>query len=81
MIDKSTEAVARQLAQIVVRGLAAGHAVEIDGLGVFHPDAEKGCRFEASTAPRVFIAHAKEDSGIPERLNDDLEQDDSATIL
>lgn len=74
MVDTpATDRVARQLAQIVIRGLAAGHPVEIDGLGVFHPDPTAGCRFEPITAPRVFLAYAKEDAASVERLYDDLE--------
>ncbi|HEV3201781.1 MAG TPA: toll/interleukin-1 receptor domain-containing protein [Bryobacteraceae bacterium] len=69
----STGQLAQQLAQIVIRGLAAGHIVEIDGLGVFHPDSERGCRFEPSTVPRVFIAYAKEDASLAARLYDALE--------
>jgi len=68
-----TEQLAQQLAQIVIRGLAAGKVVEIDGLGVFHPDSERGCRFEPSTIPRVFIAYAKEDADTANRLYDALE--------
>jgi hypothetical protein len=74
VIDGSwTDQVAHQLAQIVIRGLAAGHVVEIDGLGVFHPDSKRGCRFEPSTVPRVFIAYAKEDAATAERLYNTLE--------
>lgn len=74
MIDGSwTEQLAQQLAQIVIRGLAAGNIVEIDGLGVFHPDSERGCRFEPSNVPRVFIAYAKEDADAATRLYDALE--------
>jgi hypothetical protein len=68
-----TDQVAHQLAQIVIRGLAAGNIVEIDGLGIFHPDSEHGCRFEPSNVPRVFIAYAKEDAIAAERLYDALE--------
>lgn len=69
MIDgSSTDQLAQQLAQIVIRGLAAGHVVEIDGLGVFHPDSEHGCRFEPSTVPRIFIAYAREDADTANRL-------------
>src|SRR5437870_1716923 len=50
-----------QLAQIVIRGLAEGNAVEIDGVGVFHPDAVRGFRFEPRRLPRVFVAYARED--------------------
>jgi hypothetical protein len=41
--------------------------VEIDGLGVFYPDVEQGCRFEARP-PQVFIAYVKEDQLQAERL-------------
>ena len=52
----------------VVNGLAAGKAVEIDGLGVFYPDAESWFRFEPCTRPQVFIAYAKEDAALATRL-------------
>jgi hypothetical protein len=62
-----------QLAQAVICGLAAGKAVEIDGLGVFYPDAARGCRFEPSGLPQVFIAYVKEDVRTVERLAEALE--------
>ena len=62
-----------QLARIVIRGLAAGESVEIDGLGVFHPDDEHAFRFEPLTLPKVFIAYVKEDRAMAERLYSDLE--------
>ena len=62
-----------QLAQIVIRGLAAGKAVEIDGLGVFYPDPAQGFRFEACTLPQVFIAYVREDTAAAERLCEGLE--------
>jgi hypothetical protein len=62
-----------QLAQVVLQGLAAGKVVEIDGLGVFYPDAERGCRFEPSGLPQVFIAYVKEDTKEVERLSEALE--------
>jgi len=65
--------VARQVAQIVIRGVAAGKAVEIDGLGVFQPDPASGFRFEPATRPQVFLAHGKEDQEIVSRLYDALE--------
>ncbi len=64
--------IARRLARIVVRGLAAGQPVEIEGLGVFYPDSELGCRFEARVRPRVFIAYAREDRDAAERLYGEL---------
>lgn len=53
--------VARQVAQIVIRGVGSGTAVEIDGLGIFHPDPLLGFRFEPSTLAQVFLAYGKED--------------------
>jgi hypothetical protein len=61
------------LAHIVIRGLAAGKAVEIDGLGVFYPDAVRGFRFETRGVPRVFVAYVKEDREAAGRLYDSLE--------
>jgi len=63
---------AQDLAQIVIRSLARGHAVEIDGLGVFYPDGALGCRFEPSQ-PRVFIAYVKEDQQAAEWIYQALE--------
>jgi len=62
-----------QLSEIVLRGIAAGEPVEIDGLGVFYPDAVRGVRFEPRRAPRVFIAYAREDLAKSVRLFDELE--------
>src|SRR5215471_9512213 len=64
---------ARQVAQIVVRGVAAGQIVEIDGLGVFHPDTQTGCRFEPCIRPQVFLAYVREDEDAACRLFDALE--------
>ncbi len=63
-----------QLAQIVIRGLAAGRTVEIDGLGVFYPEGQRGFRFEPRTFPRVFIAYVREDHAAAERLFDALSE-------
>jgi len=62
-----------QVAQIVIRGLAAGKVVEIDGLGSFVPDAVQGFRFEPRRLPQVFIAYVKEDANLAERLYGALE--------
>ena len=63
---------AHELAEIVIRALARGTAVEIDGLGVFYPDRAKGCRFEPRR-PQVFIAYVEEDLGPAEWLCTALE--------
>lgn len=62
-----------QLAGIVLRALAAGKTVEIDGLGIFHPDRQEGFRFEPRALPQVFIAYVKEDQGLALRLYRELE--------
>jgi hypothetical protein len=59
---------AEHLAQVVIGGLAAGEAVEIDGLGVFYPDRARGFRFEPRTLAQVFIAYACEDRRPAEKL-------------
>ena len=61
-----------ELADLVLHGLAAGQAVEIDGLGVFRPDRERGFRFEAQPQPKIFIAYVTEDAAAAERLYDGL---------
>jgi hypothetical protein len=60
------------LAKVVLSGLAAGQSVEIDGLGVFHPDRSHGFRFEPRTLARVFIAYVREDLEAASRLYGDL---------
>ena len=66
------EVSADQLAHIVLRNLARGRAVEIDGLGTFFPDRQRGVRFEPR-APQVFLAYVTEDLEIVERLYAELE--------
>jgi len=62
-----------QLAQVVIHGVAAGKVVEIDGLGVFYPDDARGYRFEPAGLPQVFVAYAREDVKVVERLCEALE--------
>ena len=62
-----------QLARIVLRSLARGTAVEIDGLGTFYPDRLTGVRFEPPALPRVFIAYVKEDRQLAERVYETVE--------
>src|SRR5205085_5182160 len=66
-------AYAEQVAQVVIRGLLAGKTVEIDGLGVFHPDEARYFRFEERRLPQVFLAYVDEDRAAAERLYDTLE--------
>src|ERR1700730_15297741 len=63
---------ADELAQIVIRGLAKGKVIEIDGLGLFYPGAVHGCRFEARP-PQGFLAYVQEDRGAAERICQALE--------
>ncbi len=62
----------QQVARIVLRAVAAGKAVEIDGLGIFYPDARRGFRFVPRALPQVFIAYGKEDEERAWRLSEDL---------
>src|SRR5579864_7825016 len=57
-----------QLTRIVLRSLAQGKAVEIDGLGTFYPDSRAGVRFEAAALPQVYLAYVREDQALAERL-------------
>ncbi len=66
-------ALAAELAQIVVRGVASGKEVEIEPLGVFYPDPDCGFRFEARPQSRVFLAYVSEDRAVAERLYEALE--------
>ena len=61
-----------QLACVVIKGLAAGQSVEIDGLGTFYPDAVRGFRFAADLRPNVFIAYVTEDVVAAGHLYDGL---------
>jgi hypothetical protein len=61
------------VAQIVIRAVAAGKIVEIDGLGAFHPDPASGFRFEPYILPKVFIAHVTEDAAAAESIYNALE--------
>ena len=62
----------QQVARIVLRGVMAGKTVEIDGLGIFYPDARRGFRFVPRALPQVFIAYGKEDEERAWRLCEDL---------
>jgi hypothetical protein len=64
---------AAEVAQVVINRLMAGRAVEIDGVGVFYPDAKRFFRFEPRRLPQVFLAYVVEDWELAERLYDALE--------
>jgi hypothetical protein len=61
------------LAQVVMRGLAAGQPVEIEYLGIFYPDPVRGFHFEPRPESHVFLAYVKEDAPLAERLYETLE--------
>jgi hypothetical protein len=65
-------ATSERLAGIVRQSLAQGKRVQIDGLGVFLPDAG-GFRFVPDRAPAVFLAYVQEDAPRVERLFDALD--------
>src|SRR5579871_1756028 len=50
-VDEATSLA--RLSRLVIQGLAAGHAVEIEGLGVFFPDRARGFRFQAASGPKI----------------------------
>jgi hypothetical protein len=62
------------LGGFVRRSLSLGRSVEIDGLGVFLPDPERGFRFQPLGQPQIFLAYVVEDAPAAERLYDDLAQ-------
>ena len=66
------DSVTGQLSRIVIDSLARGNSVEIDGLGVFHPDPVSGFRFEARTRQQIFIAYVREDLEAAQRLYEEL---------
>jgi hypothetical protein len=69
------ESAAAQVAEILIRGLRAGSTVEIEELGTFFPDRDRGFRFEPRRLPQVFVAHVKEDAAAAGRLAGELEAD------
>ena len=62
-----------QVARLVRQCLAEGVSVEMDGLGTFLPDAQRGFRFLPRNRPKVFVAYVQEDAAAAERLFEDLE--------
>lgn len=58
----------KELACLIRRWLRRSNAVEIDGLGIFARNHSGNISFQASAHPRVFIAHAVEDTASAERL-------------
>jgi hypothetical protein len=71
MTVKSERVSCEVLAEVVLQFLLEGKAVEIDGIGTFHPEGT-AVRFEPHTRPRVFLAYVQEDAASADRLFDDL---------
>lgn len=69
------EETAQQVANVVIRGLASGQPVEIDGLGTFYPDTDRAFRFEPRRQKRVFLAYVTENAAEAGRLADALESE------
>lgn len=65
---------AREIARLVRRCLERGASVEIEGLGVFRPQARGKFGFTPATRPRVFLAYVQEDAVAAERLYRDLKR-------
>jgi hypothetical protein len=61
------------LARLIQRSLRRSKAVEIEGLGVFARNKTGSVSFQHSNTSRVFIAYAKEDRQMAERLATELE--------
>ena len=61
-----------EVARLVRQCLAEGASVEIDGLGTFLPDAQRGFRFLPRHRPKVFVAYVQEDTTAAERLFESL---------
>jgi hypothetical protein len=68
----TNDAVVQELADAILRGIAAGKAVEVEGLGTFRLCPRRGFRFEPTALSQVFIAYVKEDEEAASRLFDDL---------
>ena len=63
----------QQVASVVRKCLEEGYPVEIEGLGVFRPDAAGGIEFAAEVRPKIFIAYVEEDYQAAEELYQGLD--------
>jgi TIR domain len=61
------------VAETVRRCLSEGASVEIDGLGTFLPDPQRGFRFLPRNRPKVFVAYVQEDAAAAQRVFECLE--------
>ena len=63
------------LASWIRQSLKLNGALEIDGLGTFERAADSDeISFSGMNRPRIFIAYAREDSAIADRLYGELER-------
>ena len=72
-MEKNSLQSSAQVARLVRQCLAEGASVEIDGLGTFLPDADRGFRFLPRHRPKVFVAYVQEDTAAAEHLFESLE--------
>ena len=61
------------VARTIRRCLDEGSSVEIDGLGVFRPNASGEYEFLPGSRPKVFLGYVDEDRELVDRLYDNLE--------
>jgi len=72
-MDENSWQSSEQVARMVRQCLTEGVSVEIDGLGTFIPDAQRGFRFQPLNRPKVFVAYVQEDAAAALRLFENLE--------
>jgi TIR domain len=61
-----------EVARLLRQCLDQGCSVEIDGLGVFHPDSNGGFRLAPPSRPSIFLAYVSEDLAEADRLSRDF---------
>jgi hypothetical protein len=71
-MDENNLQSSEQIARVVRQCLTEGLSVEIDGLGTFLPDAQRGFRFHPHNRPKVFVGYVQEDAESAERLFEGL---------
>ena len=71
---RSKPTTSEHVAQLVLKGLAEGQSVDIDGLGVFRRNSDGEYQFEAQGHPTIFLAYVEEDRHWADLLFSELEQ-------
>ncbi len=64
-----------EIALVIRRCLEEGYPVEIEGIGVFRPDASGGIEFVPESRRKVFIAYTEEEYRTAEKLYRALEDE------